>query len=258
MLPLGQVDKSADRPAFRQIADQLRAAIVGGALGPGDRVPSESQLIEHYALARMTIRQALDELKAEGLVVAEHGRGVFVRPRASVRRVASDRFRRAHRDAGRAAFIAESIGVGTPTVDEIEVGHEVAAPHVAAALRLSKRSRVVARRRRYLLDGQPVELADSFVPLSIARGTAIEDVDTGPGGIYARLEEAGHRLSEFVEEVSARMPTPVERRRLGLPSGTPVLIVRRVAYDSTGTPVETTDTVKAAPSFVLEYRFSAQ
>lgn len=122
-----------------------------GLLGPGDRVPSESQLIEHYALARMTIRQALDELKAEGLVVVEHGRGVFVRQRPSARRVASDRFMRAHREAGRAAFIAESVGVGTPSVDEIEVSHEVAAPHVAAVLRLSKRSRVVARRRRYLI-----------------------------------------------------------------------------------------------------------
>ena len=84
-----------------------------GLLGPGDRVPSESQLIEHYALARMTIRQALDELKAEGLVVVEHGRSVFVRQRPSARRVASDRFMRAHREAGRAAFIAESVGVGT-------------------------------------------------------------------------------------------------------------------------------------------------
>ena len=106
-------------------------------------------------------------------------------------------------------------------------------------------------------DAQPVELAASYVPASIAKGTPIEDVDTGPGGIYARIEDAGHTLSEFTEEVAARMPTPEERRRLRLPAGTPVLTVRRIAFDSIGVPVELTDTVKAAPSYVLEYRFPA-
>src|SRR6478736_5443669 len=197
MLELGQVDKTSDTPAFKQIAAGLRDAIGGGRLAPGDKVPSESQLMEHFGVARMTVRQALSELRAEGLLVAEHGRGVFVRERPVVRRVASDRFARRHREAGQAAFIAEAKGVGVPSVDEIEVGTEVAPADVREALSLPARSRVVARRRRYLMDGQPVELASSYVPLSIAKGTAIEAADTGPGGIYARIEEAGHALAEF-------------------------------------------------------------
>ncbi|GAB3920206.1 hypothetical protein GCM10027613_25950 [Microlunatus endophyticus] len=86
----------------------------------------------------------------------------------------------------------------------------------------------------------------------------MEERNTGPGGIYARLEESGHQLEEFMEEVGSRMPTPEERQRLLLPEGTPVLTVRRVAYDVEGVPVEMTDTVKAAPSYVLEYRFPAR
>jgi GntR family transcriptional regulator len=53
------------------------------------------------------------------------------------------------------------------------------------------------------------------------------------------------------------MPTPKERRRLSLPEGTPVITVMRVAYDVDGRPVEMTDTVKSAPSYVLEYSFPA-
>ena len=53
----------------------------------------------------------------------------------------------------------------------------------------------------------------------------IEQVDTGPGGIYARLEDAGHILARFTEEVGARMPTPEERRALQLATGVPVLTV---------------------------------
>lgn len=252
------VDKTSDRPAFKQIADDLRRQIESGHLAAGDRVPSEAQLMDTYGVARMTVRQALGVLKAEGLVVAEHGRGVFVRSKPVVRRVASDRFARDHREQGQAAFIAEAEGVGAPSVDHLEVGYEKPSAEVREGLRLSGRDRVLARRRRYLLDDQPVELASSYVPAPLARGTLIEERHTGPGGIYARLEDAGHLLAEFTEEVAARMPTPEERQRLLLPDGTPVLTVRRIAFDANGTPVEMTDTVKAAPSYVLEYRFPAR
>jgi GntR family transcriptional regulator len=252
------VDKTSDRPAFKQIADDLRRQIESGALSAGDRVPSETQLMAAYAVARMTVRQALAVLKAEGLLLAEHGRGVFVRGKPVVRRVASDRFSRHHRDEGQAAFIAEAEGVGAPSVDQLEVGYEKPTSEVRALLRLGGRERVLARRRRYLLDGQPVELAASYVPAALAKGTPIEERHTGPGGLYARLEESGHVLSEFTEEVAARMPTPEERQRLLLPEGTPVLTVRRIAFDTQGAPVEMTDTVKAAPSYVLEYRFPAK
>jgi GntR family transcriptional regulator len=48
------------------------------------------------------------------------------------------------------------------------------------------------RWRQYLIDGYPVELAISYVPAAIATGTPIAKTDTGPTGIYARLEELGH------------------------------------------------------------------
>jgi GntR family transcriptional regulator len=254
---LGSVDRLADAPPFRQIADQLRRAIQRGDLEPGGRVPSEAELIEHYGVARMTVRQAVAELKAEGLVIAEHGRGVFVRSRPSVRRLASDRFARRHREAGKAAFLAETESIGTPGVDQLEVAQIVPTVRVAEQLKLRKTAKVVSRDRRYLIDDIPVELATTYVPLALARGTRITSNDTGPGGVYARIEEAGYQLASFTEEVGARMPTPSERRRLSLPEGTPVITVMRVAYDVEGRPVEMTDTVKSAPSYVLEYSFPA-
>lgn len=258
MLGLGHVDRASDTPVSRQIAEQLRLAISQGSLGPGDQLPSEAQLMEHYGVARMTVRHALADLRTEGLIVAEHGRGVYVRAKPRVRRLASDRFARQHREAGRAAFLAESADVGTPSVDQIAVSEETPPHRVRQLLELPSRARVVVRRRRYLIDGHPVETAVSYLPATIARGTAIADTDTGPGGIYARLEELGHELGSFIEEVAARMPTPEERRRLLLPAGEPVLTVLRVAIDTSGRPVEVCDTVKAAASYALEYRFPAQ
>lgn len=81
---LGQVDRSRDRPVFRQIADGLRAAVTAGLYGPDDALPSEAALIAYFGVARMTVRQALQVLREEGLVRTAPGRGIFVRARSEI------------------------------------------------------------------------------------------------------------------------------------------------------------------------------
>jgi GntR family transcriptional regulator len=253
------IDPASDRPVFRQISDHLRGAIRSGRLGEGDLLPSETQLAEHYGTTRTTARQAIAVLKAEGLVTSEHGRGSYVRPRPVVRRLGSDRFARRHRERGKAAFLAEVEGAGsTPSVDRIEVGEGRASDDIARRLDLSGRAKVIVRRRRYLIDGRPVEMATSYIPSSLAKGTAIAETNTGPGGLYARLEESGHRLDRFTEEVRARMPSPDETRALDLASGVPVFHLVRTAYDTEGQPVEVCDTVMSSDAYLLDYELPAR
>lgn len=262
MLQLGSIDRSTDAASpYRQIASMLRRAINDGSLEPGAKLPSESMLTEHFGVARMTVRQALKELRTEGLVQAEHGRGVFVRRMPPVRRLASDRFARKHRagSQGKAAFLVEADKRGyAPGVDRISVTRGKAPAEIAERLRLAPEAEVVVRSRRYLANGHPVETAISYIPATFAEGTKVAELDTGPGGIYARLEEAGHVLSRFTEEVAARMPTPDERETLQLGTGVPILTVVRTAYDTDDVAVEVCDTVKAAPAYVLEYDFPAR
>jgi GntR family transcriptional regulator len=80
---------------------------------------------------------------------------------------------------------------------------------------------------------------------------------SGPGGIYARIEEAGHQLARFTEEVTARMPTPEESKALRLAAGTPVLTLLRVAYDVNDRAVEVCDTVMSAEHYLLSYELPA-
>ena len=259
MVQLGDIDKADDRPPYRQIAAALREAITAGRLAPGDRLPSESELVERYDVTRMTARQAIQELRTEGLVVAEHGRGVFVRAAPVVRRLASERFARRHREQGKAAFSVEAETTGyTASVDRIKVYEGPAPAEIAARLGLAPSDTVVIRDRRYLANNEPVESAVSYIPVDLARSTAIAQPNAGPGGIYARLEETGHMLDHFREEVGARMPTPDERRALQLSPGVPVLTLVRTAYDTEGRAVEVCDTVKAAYAYILEYDFPAR
>ena len=252
------IDPSSDRAVYKQIADHLRAAIGRERLGPGDQLPSETQLMAHYGVARMTARNALRLLQVEGLITAEHGRGVYVRAQPPVRRLASDRFAQRHRKEGKAAFIAEADqAAASPEVDMIKVSRARPPAEVADRLRLGRGDRTVMRSRRYLLNGRPVETAVSYIPADLADGTPIADPNPGPGGIYARLEDAGHTLGRFTEEVSARMPTPDEARLLALAPGVPVFRLVRTAYDSDGRPVEVCDTVMAADAYLLEYELPA-
>lgn len=214
--------------------------------------------MKHYGVARMTARNALQLLEGEGLTIAEHGRGVFVRSKPPIRRLASDRFARRHRKEGKAAFLAESEQAGAqPDVDMIEVGEAVPPLDVADRLQLDDQQTTITRSRRYSLDGRPVETATSYIPADIARGTPIAEPNPGPGGIYARLEDLGHTLSRFTEDVQARMPTRDEVRVLGLAPGVPVFRLIRTAFDADGRAVEICDTIMAADAYMLSYELPA-
>lgn len=253
------LDRTSDRAVFQQIADHLREAISSGQLAPGDALPSETQLADHYQVTRPTARHALDVLKTEGLVVAEHGRGSYVRQRPTIRRLASDRFARLRREQGKAAFLAEAEDAGAkPSVDQLVVTDVVPPEAVARKLKLSSNERVISRSRRYLISGQPVQFATSYIPSDIAQGTTITENNPGPGGIYGRIEEAGHRLDHFEEEIQARIPNQEEARRLAMPPGVPVFHLVRTAFDTAGRPVEVCDTVMSSDVYVLDYRLPAE
>lgn len=74
-----RIDPNSSQTASRQVANALRDAIRDGEYQPGARLPSRSELAEHFAVAPMTVQNALRELKDEGLLVSRQGTGVFVR-----------------------------------------------------------------------------------------------------------------------------------------------------------------------------------
>jgi GntR family transcriptional regulator len=255
---LTTIDPTSDRPVYKQIADAIRDAVATGELAPGAKVPSESELVRMFGVAQGTVRNALGLLRAEGLLVAEHGKGVFVRTRPPMQRRAYDRFLRAHRDAGKAAYTVDAEAQGIKhDVEVYKVGPEIVPDEIADRLDVPVGSTVLIRSRRYLHDGTPMEIATSYIPWLLADGTAMTEENPGPGGIYARIEEAGHRLGKFTEDVTARMPAADEAKALHLPSGTPVMRVLRTAYDTDGVPVEVCDTVMTADLFVLSYELPA-
>ncbi|MEV4097512.1 GntR family transcriptional regulator [Streptosporangium saharense] len=240
-------------PIYRRIADGLREAILSGALRDGDRLPGENALMAEHRVARATARQALSVLINEGLAVPKRGSGVYVRLFRPIRRHGSRRL--AQRQWGQGQAIWDSDTSGRPyAVDEVEIDREVAEEEIARVLGGAE---VWVRRRRYSVDGRPVQLSVSCFPATLVEGTPITRQDTGPGGVYARLGDLGHAPAHFTEEVRARMPHPHETVQLDLPAGTPVISIGRVAYTAEGVAVEVNEMVLDAASYVLQYDFDA-
>lgn len=248
---LPDIDRDAGA-VHQQIAAGLRTAIESGRLGPGARVPGENELMKRYGVARVTARDALGLLRNAGLIETVPKVGTFVRTFQPIYRYGSQRLKRERWSSGKSIQNAELDG-RPQRVDMIEVVEIEADGRLAELLELDADAPVIVRRRRYCVEDKPVQTAASYLPASVARGTAIAEANPGPGGIYARLAELGHEPTRWVEELCVRMPTPAESKTLNLPAGTPVVHVTRVAYTAKDAPVEVNDMTFDATAYVFIY-----
>ncbi|MEU7603741.1 GntR family transcriptional regulator [Streptomyces sp. NPDC041003] len=247
---------STRQPKYQRIADALRAAIRSGEYGPGDRLPGENDLMAAYEVARMTARQALGVLQNEGLAEARKGAGVFVRAFRPLRRRGIQRLAHEQWGSGRSVWSTDTEDREL-VVDQIEVREAEADTRISDTLGLPPGSQVWTRSRRFVLEGKPVLFAMSYLPSDIVADSVITQVDTGPGGTYARLTELGHGPVHFREEIRCRMPSAGEAERLALSMGTPVVQIVRTAFAEGGRAVEVNEMTLDSASYVLEYDFDA-
>lgn len=73
------LDKCSSKALYQQLAGLIRRQVLNGELKPGDRLSSETQLVEQYKISRSSVRQAIDLLETEGLVTCVHGKGNYIR-----------------------------------------------------------------------------------------------------------------------------------------------------------------------------------
>jgi GntR family transcriptional regulator len=244
------------RPLQVQVADDIRLKIESDEWPAGHKLPSFDELAAVHGCSLAVIRKAVDLLKQQGLIVTMQGSGTFVRARPTAQRNGIERYSRSLWQAGQTTLAAAAKTSDSKASQGIRALEEVPAPSVIAdRLGIPAGTTVWVRRRTTAVDGRPNQLADSYYELEVVRGTAIMEVDTGPGGGFARLEENGYRLAEVEEELSTRMPTGPESVALQLPPGTPVLELIRTVYDDTGRPVEVMISVIAGDMAAFRYRF---
>ncbi|GAA1706773.1 GntR family transcriptional regulator [Fodinicola feengrottensis] len=243
----------AVRP-WSQIADTLRQEIAGSA--PGARLASGTELMQRFGVARNTIQNAIDQLRAEGLVVSVSGRGWFVSERKPVIRLSRNRLSAAERAAGRGTFMSDAATGNWKPAVTVKIYREAVPADIAKYLDIEPGTDVAVRDRIMRADGETVQLAVSYIPVDIAEAAGIEKTDTGPGGMYARIEESGTHLTHYTELVSARPPRPRESEQLQIPAAYPVIEVIRVAYAG-DRPIEANRMVMSSERYQLVYQIAA-
>jgi GntR family transcriptional regulator len=223
---------------YAQIAELLRGRIEDGTYAPGSLLPSEPRLAEELGVSRVTVNRAITLLRSAGDVKVRRGSGTYVRSLPKILRDTKRRY--AEREHGTGAGEVEVTRLNLESRTEYrEIGRTSAPLAVARILRLGKAEQTLARRRVLFANDEPTQIADSYYPWSIAKGSpALLQANAGRGGSYSRLAELGHEPVRFTEDINVRLPNEDETRTLDLEPTQPVFEIWHVAYTAQDRPVE--------------------
>lgn len=211
-------------PKYVQIRERLAEAILSGQLPYGEQLPSQQEMCRQYGVALGTVRQALSELEAEGLIKTDQGRGTFVsyRPRSSWLLQASEGFHQQEVGAYGREVSSQVLAVETGVLPG----------WVTRALRLPPGARGVTIERVRLLDGEPVLHVLNHLPERFAEFVEVSELDRG--SLYAQIEKAtGLRIEEGRRSIRA-VPAGEHARHLDCDPDTPLLYVESVSRSRSG------------------------
>jgi GntR family transcriptional regulator len=218
---------------YVNIAARLREQIVGGALTPGQRLPTEPQLMTTFGVSRNTVRLAVKRLVDEGLVRRVPGRdgGMVVRKRVTLTYHAS----RAEQPDGLRSesdsYVTETRAQGHTPSQTFEARLVAVPADPADRLQVPAGATVGLRRCVRAVNDQPSSIQDTYYPMDLADEVRelLSPVDIAQGTTRL-LAERGHLQITFRDEIEARMPTPTDAALLNLPAGTPVIYYLRTGY----------------------------
>jgi GntR family transcriptional regulator len=190
-----------------QVREYVRDLIQG--LPEGAPAPSERGLMQHFGVARMTVRQAIDALVSEGLLERAPARGTFVskspRPLARPMSFAED---------------ARARGWTSTTTETLQSGLGQAGPGVAKALGITSGDAVIHWRRRRRLEGAPLCYQDVYLNEVLLPGFLRAGL---PQSLYAILASRGLRPTAAEDQLTADLANAVDADLLDLEIGDPVL-----------------------------------
>lgn len=214
---------------YKSIADDLRQRIASGQLAPGDDVPTEGELAQQWNTSRGPIRNALAELRSEGLIETTRGRpSRVVRRKAHQAVDVSIPFTKWAREMG-----------AEPGAHTQEVSLRRADDDHVELLRIEPGDLIVEVTRLRTLDGRPTMLERLAFIEEVGR--VLFDVDLDTVSITDYLAERGHPYAEVDHEIDAVAADELDARLLEVELGSPILRLRRVTRGRDGRVFEASD-----------------
>ncbi len=218
-------------PLYKEVKEKIIQALASGEWAPGAKLPVERELAHRYAVGIATVRAAVSELEAAGILSRKQGKGTFVSQHANPGRLYRF-FHLVRRDGTRQ----------TPERTFISLRRDRATPAETELLRLSRygsRRDLYRLRITFSLERKTVGVSDIAVPAGLFGRLTRSGVDDGSLTLYA-LYQSNYNVNvvAVTADLSAEAAPADAARLLGVNTGSPVLAIRRRAYTYADAPVE--------------------
>jgi len=215
-------------PYYIQLMDILKEKVQHAEWAPGDQIPGEQDLCEHYQVSRTVVRQALRELEYEGVISRQKGKGTFISlPKISEGLV--QKLTGFYQD-----MVERGLNPGT------KVLHQNVIPSndkIARFLNIKTGEKLIDIQRLRFINEEPIQLVTTYIPYEIC--PALASVDLTNCSLYEYLEKEYEifitKGRRFIEAVLAN---DFEAELLGIERGAPLLMLDSISYSDDGIPIE--------------------
>ncbi|WP_048716545.1 GntR family transcriptional regulator [Bacillus sp. 522_BSPC] len=216
--------KDSHIPIYYQLEMEIKEIIK--ELTPGDPISSEREFSEKYGISRMTVRQAINNLVAEGVLVRQRGKGTFV----ATPKVEQEL-------SGLTSFSEDMRSRGlTPKTKILDFKTIPCPRRVASKLRIEEEEMVYEFSRLRIADEIPMALETSYIPTALIKELQEETLH---GSIYEYVEKTLQlKISHATQTIESTLSQKNESIPLGIKEGAPALLMERYSYLENGTPFE--------------------
>lgn len=215
-------------PLYQQIRGLITRGLESGEWGPGDVIPSESDLAARFGVSQGTVRKAIDEMAAENLLVRRQGKGTFVATHNDPR--SFFRFLRLAANEGELKSL-KSV--------PLECWRAKAGTDVARTLALEPGAPIIIIRRLLRFGDQPAVFDEIYLPGELFPDLTMDILKSGGTSLYSLFENRyGVRMIRADERLRAVAADRVSSDLLAVAEGSPLLLVERVTFTYANKPVE--------------------
>jgi GntR family transcriptional regulator len=220
-------DENLAVPLYHQVYLVLRENIRNGTYPVGGALPTEPELCDAFGVSRITVKRAMRNLAAEGLVLRQRGRGTFAAPALPPAR--------ANDALGDLLQNVMAIGAATE-MRRIESGMVTPAPDVAAKLCCPPGEKVLRTVQVRMARGEAIAYVTAHVPAAVA--AKLGELATSSAPMLAQLQKAGIAVARADQAITATLADPISAPALGIEIGAPLIKLSRLIFDKSERPVE--------------------
>lgn len=227
-----EIDKQSFVPIYYQLQELLVGRIESGELKPGDKLPSENELVEKYDISRNTAQKAIRALVNWGLAQRIQGKGTFVCNKSVTLSITAS-----------LSLTSEIVGLNkVPHSHILQAKVIEASMDIAKKLNIPKDSEVYIIQRIRSVDDLPLMIQTSYIPVKFLPD--LLDKNLEDKSLFSMImEEYGIKIDNASEVMRAVSVTKFEGEMLDIPEFSPAFLLQRQTFLKDGKVFEYAKTV---------------